>query len=34
MRHGHGVLKIPGHYTYFGEWLNNARTGHAWCTGV
>ena len=22
------MLKIPGHYTYFGEWLNNARTGH------
>ena len=29
-RHGHGVLNlIPGHYSYFGEWLNNARTGHA-----
>lgn len=27
-RHGHGVLRVPGHYTYCGEWSHNSRTGN------
>ena len=27
-RHGHGMLKIPGYYTYYGEWEGNTRTGY------
>ena len=27
-REGHGILKIPGRYTYLGQWKNNCRTGY------
>ena len=27
-RHGHGVLKVPGHRTYYGQWEENTKTGY------
>ncbi|XP_019855077.1 PREDICTED: junctophilin-3-like isoform X2 [Amphimedon queenslandica] len=27
-REGHGILKIPGRYSYLGQWKNNGRSGY------
>ena len=27
-RHGYGILRVLGLYTYYGEWYQNARTGY------